>query len=65
MQRRRLISNHEWKTFHAQIHGAKMPSLEEILGVQSEANEFDKKTAELLEKRALELLEKRRNEHGR
>lgn len=55
---------HAEMSFHAALRGAKIKSLDEILGVSSELAEFDEKTDALLEAKAQELLAKRKAEHG-
>lgn len=50
------------RKFFAQLHGAEMPFLEEVLGVASEdeENSFNEQTNKELDERALRLLEERR-----
>lgn len=49
--------------FMASLHRAEIPSLNEVLGVQSEEEEtsnFDKETDAFLERRAFEMLKEKR-----
>ncbi len=63
INRAKAIEFYESTLSYGSIHGAKLPSLEEFLGVSlgdKQASAFDSKTDEALEKIALDRLKKAR-----
>jgi hypothetical protein len=58
------ITTRQWvqMSFHAQLAGAEIKSLDDVLGVSSEetSSAFDPKTDAALERRALQMLEEQK-----
>lgn len=62
IQKRKVRYRYPMQAFFASLHGAKFPSLDEILGkATSDVSEFDAETDKLLEKRAFERLKEMQN----
>ena len=63
--RRRVEYRYPDMNLNAQLHGATIPSLEEILEPYSSDVKFDPETDKFLEKRAQELFEQRNRDVGK
>ncbi len=63
MNRRQTVTFHAEATLHATVHGAKIRSIDEVLG-EEESFAFDPKTDAEMEKIALRNLEQRKANHG-
>ena len=64
IQKRNTSNFHAEASLHAQLHGATIKPLDELLG-DAPAKAFDEKTDEHLEKLALQRLKEARLNHGR
>lgn len=65
LQKRNAIKFHSEASLHAQLHGAKIKPLEDLIQNDTDAPAFDEKTESTFEKIALQRLKEAQAKNGR